>query len=245
MSKNTKWELYIDESFDQIEKDGKFFTDNIIVGGILIKKSKKDKIFKVLKELKTLKKCNFQDEIKGSKLKSNETIPFIEKLLILKDDCKIFYSNDKFSDVYKKEYSEKEIENFNLLTPNSIFKFEYNKMVSNILQSLFKNKDYEDTDVFVYLDQKSGLDIVDLNKSVNNIHNNKAKNYRFPFKEIKFVESSKHYGIQIADIIVNTFFKFHTKEDYRNNNRKSFNNIKRNICYKNYYSNRRKKDNNF
>ncbi len=228
MNNKDEWIIYIDESFRMNE--GKY--DDLIVGGILVNKKRKEKVFKILKQLKDLLNKDYKDEIKGCSLKTDIAIPFIEKLTLLKKDCKVFYWYDK---IESKENGNR--------TQNEIFKREYNEIVTHLANvNLFKNVEIPNIDLEIRMDQKNGLSEKELTDEIQIKFEQVFggdKELHVNIDNVKFVDSQKEQGVQMADIVANVFYRYHTNKELRVNNEKSFKQLKKDIIYINM-PNRRK-----
>ncbi len=225
------WIIYIDESFTMNAGE---YTD-VVIGGFAIREDKKEKAFKILKQLKNQIGKQYKEEVKGGSLKGIYKINLIEKLALIKH-CKILYWYEDF-----KESKEMQLD----LDSGKNFSLKYYKIVSLFANKyLFKNKDHNGVRLHIELDQKSDLTIEKLKENLKKYYElnneNSILDLNYHIGDVKYVDSTKSYGVQIADIICNSFYQYHTKESVRNGKfGQSFKEIKRDIIYQNK---RHKKD---
>lgn len=200
--------MYIDESYDPEFTDGHM--TNLVIGGLMIRKSKKVSVNRILKQLKNHLNKDLHLEVKGGSIKLHHKIYLIEKLLILNKDCKVFYWYDDFIENKNNEVIKNEPD----------FNIKFASVVSNLVNNhMMKVDEHNKATINIYFDQRGGLQPESVKKRI--IKDIKSQDKReYNVDKVQAVDSQKSNGVQVADIICNTFYQYHTKQDVRDGNSK-------------------------
>ena len=185
--------VYLDES-GSIHKNSR--TKYFAIGGYFTFKSAKNKIIstykKINKSIKDERNISLDKEIKSYDMLD------IEKISIFKNIQSIdgFYGIAK---VFKKELMKKEI-----IESNIFFNYGVRLLFKDCIIPLLKN--YKNIEFIISIDNRN-IRINDLNNLEVYLNTEFCiENYSF---KVTYYDSASNYGIQIADLIVNTFYNLY------------------------------------
>lgn len=188
--------VYLDES-GSIHKNSK--TKYFAVGGYITYKQDKVKITslykKINKEIKIKRKIPFHKEIKSYNMKDEEKINIFKQI----QKVPTFYGCAK---IFDKKAMRKEIIESNIFF-NYAVKLLFNDCILPIIKENIKDSRIE----FIVSIDNRNLRIGDL-KNLENYLNTEfcLKNYIF---QITYYDSATNFGIQLADLTINTFYNLY------------------------------------
>ncbi len=206
MKNAKKWTLYFDESVNSEE-------NSYFIGGFLLRDDKLTKLTKILRQLKNEKSIEYSKEIKGTKLKHKDFVPFIQKIqLINKRHCQVIVWNETISDSYIKDYHHGSMP--------SVWRRLYTSAISSMLmnEKIFE-KISNWSNLKIECDKLQGISDNDLKKILV------SKNINI--ESVKSFNSEHNQALQIADIIVNSFKKItgHKQSHYSENKKRIYKEI--------------------
>jgi len=188
--------VYLDES-GSIHKNSN--TRYFAVGGYFTFFKDKNKIISRYKKsnlrLKQLKKLSLDTEIKSYNMTDKEKIKVFAEV----QDIDTFHGCVK---VFDKSIMKKEIINSNIF-----FNYAVKLLIKDCILPLLNLEDINDTLNFIVSIDNRNIRVGDL----NNLEIYLKTEYcmeNFDFK-IKYYDSKTNYGIQLADLIVNTFYNLY------------------------------------
>ena len=185
--------IYLDES-GNIHKNSS--TQYFAIGGFLVCEQYKEKILKKYKKvnlkIKTAKKLNKDFELKGSNMEVEDKIKFFNAIQDIDTFCGIGIVFDK-----AKMYKE-------ISDANVFFNYGVKILIDDIIFPLFDMSNSSEPIKFV-------IKIDNRNISVGNLKDlEKYLNTHFILENCEFCvsysDSKMSYGIQLADLIVNTVY---------------------------------------
>lgn len=185
--------VYLDES-GSIHKNSrsKFFA----VGGYFTLEKDKLKILseykKINKNMKINKNLPLNTEIKAIQMESYEKINIFKNI----QDISTFYG---FSKVFDKEKMHKEI-----VTSNLFYNYAVKLVFKDCIIPLLSNINEEIT--FIVSCDNRTIKVGDIN-NLENYLNIEFLDTSYSFL-VKYYDSQSNYGIQMADLIVNTFYNY-------------------------------------
>lgn len=191
--------VYLDES-GSIHKNSK--TRYFAVGGYFTFEENKIKIISKYKKenlkLKKLKKLELSREIKSYDMTESEKINIFKKI----QDIDSFHGCVK---IFDKEAMKKEIINSNIF-----FNYAVKVLITDcIIPILNIETSTEHLDFIISIDNRN-IRVGDLNNLETYLKTEFCL-YNYDFY-IKYYDSKSNYGIQLADLVVNTFYN-----SYKNN----------------------------
>jgi hypothetical protein len=188
--------VYIDES-GSIHKNSK--TRYFAVGGYFTFFEGKNKIIslykKCNKEIKDKRKIDLKKEIKSYDMKDEEKINIFNKVEEVKDFCGI-------AKVFDKEKMTKEI-----VESNIFFNYAVKLLFSDCIIPLLNIKNIKEKIEFITSVDNRNIKVGDL-KNLENYLKTEFCLENFDYK-VTYYDSSTNYGVQLADLIVNTFYNIH------------------------------------
>lgn len=186
--------VYLDES-GSIHKNSK--TNFFAVGGYFISNENKLKIISKYKKLNLIMKRNknidLQNEIKSYNMTPDEKISIFKSI----QNINSFYGCTK---VFEKNNMKKEIIHSNIFF-NYAVKLLFKDCIIPVLNPISENIDF-----IVSIDNRN-IRVGDL-KNLEIYLNTEFCLENFNFK-ITYYDSKTNYGIQLADLIVNTFYNLY------------------------------------
>lgn len=196
--------VYLDES-GSIHKNSN--TQYFVVGGYWALKKDKDKITssykKVNKKIKDERNIALNKEIKAIHMKEQDKIAFFEVV----QDIPTFYGCAK---VFDKMHMKKEI-----IESNIFFNYAVRLLFKDCIVPLFNLDRIKDDIEFIVSVDNRNIRVGELN-NLENYLNTEFCLENFNFK-IKYYDSATNYGVQLADLIVNTFYNsYKSKERVKN-----------------------------
>lgn len=185
--------VYLDES-GSIHKNSK--TKYFAVGGYFVFKEDKNKVIslyrKMNKDIKDKRNIPLTKEIKSYNMKDEEKIKIFNQI----QDIDTFYGCTK---IFDKTLMKKEI-----IESNIFFNYAVKLIFKDCIVSLINfNQIKGDIEFIVSVDNRN-IRIGDLN-NLENYLNAEFRSENFEFK-ITYYDSSTNFGIQLADLVVNTFY---------------------------------------
>ncbi len=187
--------IYLDES-GSIHKNSsmKYFA----VGGYFTLESDRLKIISRYKEinLKYKKSHNMKlgKEIKGRDMSNTLKKKFFHELQSIKD----FYGVVK---IFDKSVMRKSI-----LTSNIFYNYAVRLIIDDCIVPILSLKGINESVDFVFSLDNRNLALNDMSKLENYLYR-KYRNRNFTFT-VTYYDSKTNYGVQIADLIVNTFYNY-------------------------------------
>ena len=184
--------VYLDES-GSIHKNSK--TRYFAVGGYFVLSDDKNKVSslykRINKKIKEDRNISLSKEIKSYDMQDEEKILIFDKM----QKINTFYGCAK---VFDKEFMKKEI-----IHSNIFFNYAVKLLFEDHIIPLLKS--YEDGDIeFILSIDNRNIRVGDLKNLENYLKTEFClKNYDF---KVKYYDSSFNYGVQLADLIVNTFY---------------------------------------
>lgn len=192
--------VYLDES-GSIHKNSK--TAYFAVGGYFTLKEDKNKITsfykKINKEIKDERKLDLSKEIKSYDMKDHEKVRIFEQI----QDIESFYGCVK---VFEKSSMKKEI-----IESNIFFNYAVKLLFQDCIVPLLNMSQVTDYIEFIVSIDNRNIRVGDLNNLETYLKTEFCLE-NFDFK-ITYYDSATNYGIQLADLIVNTFYNYY--EDQR------------------------------
>lgn len=183
--------VYLDES-GSIHKNSK--TKYFAVGGYFVFEQDKTKVIshykKINKQLKDCRQCNLKQELKAFSMQEKEKIMIFSNI----QNIASFYGCVK---VFNKDLMKKEIIESNIFF-NYAVKLIFQDCILPILN--FKCEKIE----FILSIDNRGVKVGEL-KNLENYLKTEFCMYNLDF-QITYYDSATNYGIQMADLIVNTFY---------------------------------------
>lgn len=188
--------VYLDES-GSIHKNS--HTKYFAVGGYFVFKEDKNKVTsiykKINKSIKDLRNIPLEKEIKSYDMKDIEKVDIFNQI----QGIDTFYGCTK---VFEKSAMRKEI-----VESNIFFNYAVKLLFKDCIISLLNlNKIQDNIDFIVSIDNRN-IRVGDL----NNLETYLKTEYcldNFDFK-ITYYDSATNYGIQLADLVVNTFYNYY------------------------------------
>jgi len=185
--------IYLDES-GSIHKNSK--TKFFAVGGYFTMQEDKNKITstykKINKSIKDKKKIALEKEIKSYDMTDNEKITIFKSV----QDINSFYGCTK---VFEKPLMKKEI-----IESNIFFNYAVKLLFKDCIMPLLNyNHIKEEIEFIVSIDNRN-IRVGELNNLETYLKTEFCLE-NFDFK-ITYYDSASNYGIQLADLIVNTFY---------------------------------------
>jgi len=188
--------VYIDES-GSIHKNSK--TRFFAVGGYFTFFEGKNKIIslykKCNKEIKDKRKIDLKKEIKSYDMKDEEKINIFNKVEEVKDFCGI-------AKVFDKKVMTKEI-----IESNIFFNYAVKLLFSDCIIPLLNLKKINEKVEFITSVDNRNIKVGDL-KNLENYLKTEFCLTNFEFK-ITYYNSETNFGVQLADLIVNTFYNIY------------------------------------
>lgn len=187
--------VYIDES-GSIHKNSK--TRYFAVGGYFTFFEGKNKILSLYKKcnknIKDTRNIDLKKEIKSYDMTDNEKITIFNKIEEVKDFCGI-------AKVFDKKRMTKEI-----VESNIFFNYAVKLLFSDCIIPLINLKSNEKIEFIVSVDTRN-IKVRDL-KNLEQYLKTEFCLANYDFK-VTYYDSQTNYGIQLADLIVNTFYNIH------------------------------------
>ena len=185
--------VYLDES-GSIHKNST--TKYFAVGGYFVFTKDKNKVTslykRINKKIKENRSIPLSKEIKSYDLKDEEKIMFFNKI----QDIDTFYGNVK---IFDKESMRKEIVHSNIF-----FNYAVKLLFQDCILPLLDFEKIKDNIEFIVSIDNRNIRIGDLNNLETYLKTEFClEDYDF---KITYYDSSNNYGIQLADLIVNTFY---------------------------------------
>ena len=188
--------VYIDES-GSIHKNSK--TRYFAVGGYFTFFEGKNKIISLYKKcnksIKDNRNIDLKKEIKSYDMTDIEKITIFNKVEEVKDFCGI-------AKVFDKKIMTKEI-----VESNIFFNYAVKLLFSDCIIPLLDTKKINEKIEFITSVDNRNIKVGDL-KNLENYLKTEFCLENFDFK-VTYYNSSTNYGIQLADLIVNTFYNIH------------------------------------
>lgn len=185
--------VYLDES-GSIHKNSK--TNFFAVGGYFAFKEDKNKITslykKINKDIKKEKKVSLDTEIKSYDMSDDEKISIFKQI----QDIETFYGCCK---IFEKNNMKKEI-----VESNIFFNYAVKLLFKDCIIPLLNLSQIDDDIEFIVSIDNRNIRIGDLNNLETYLKTEFCLD-NFNFK-ITYYDSKTNYGIQLADLIVNTFY---------------------------------------
>lgn len=187
--------VYLDES-GSIHKNSN--TKYFAVGGYFTFENTKNKILakyrKMNKQIKELHNMSMNKELKATKMLSNDKILFFKLIQNISD----FYGCSK---VFAKEYMKKEVVESNLF-----FNYAVKLLFQDCIFPLLNLKKMSSPILFILSVDNRNVRVGDLKNLENYLSTEFClENVSF---QVNYYDSATHYGIQLADLIVNTFYNY-------------------------------------
>ena len=188
--------VYIDES-GSIHKNSK--TRYFAVGGYFTLFEGKNKIIslykKINKQIKDNRNIDLKKEIKSYDMTDDEKITIFKKVEELEDFCGI-------AKVFDKKIMTKEI-----VESNIFFNYAVKLLFSDCIIPLLNLKKIKEEIEFIVSVDTRNIKIRDL-KNLEDYLKTEFCLSNFNFK-VTYYDSQTNYGIQLADLIVNTFYNIY------------------------------------
>lgn len=188
--------VYIDES-GSIHKNSK--TRYFAVGGYFTLFEGKNKIIslykKINKQIKDNRNIDLKKEIKSYDMTDEEKISIFKKVEEVED----FYGIAK---VFDKKLMNKEI-----VESNIFFNYAVKLLFSDCIMPLLNLKKIKEEIEFIVSVDNRNIKVGDL-KNLENYLKTEFCLLNFDFK-VTYYNSDTNYGIQLADLIVNTFYNIY------------------------------------
>ena len=188
--------VYIDES-GSIHKNSK--TRYFAVGGYFTFFEGKNKIIssykKCNKEIKDKRKIDLKKEIKSYDMKDEEKINIFNKVEEVKDFCGI-------AKVFDKKLMNKEI-----VESNIFFNYAVKLLFNDCIIPLIDLKKINEKVEFIVSVDTRNIKVRDL-KNLEDYLKTEFCLSNFDFK-VTYYDSQTNYGIQLADLIINTFYNIY------------------------------------
>ena len=185
--------VYLDES-GSIHKNSK--TKYFAVGGYFVFASDKNKVTslyrKMNKNIKDKRNIDLNQEIKSYDMSDNEKIEIFKNI----QDIDTFYGCVK---IFDKSLMKKEI-----IESNIFFNYAVKLLFKDCIFSLLNLNQLNDNIDFIVSIDNRNIRVGDLNNLETYLKTEFCLE-NFDFK-ITYYDSSTNYGIQLADLIVNTFY---------------------------------------
>lgn len=192
--------VYLDES-GSIHKNSK--TKYFAVGGYFVFANDKNKVTsfykKINKNIKVSKNIPFDKEIKSYDMTTKEKIEIFKII----QDIDTFYGCAK---VFDKKSMKKEI-----IESNIFFNYAVKILFKDCIVPLLNLNSINDNIEFVISVDNRNIRIGDLNNLETYLKTEFCLQ-NFDFK-ITYYDSATNYGIQMADLIVNTFYNVYKNKD--------------------------------
>lgn len=190
--------LYLDES-GSIHKNSN--TKYFAVGGYFTFYSDRNKIIskykKINLKLKRLKGLSFDSEIKSYDMTEREKIEIFNEI----QDIDTFYGCVK---VFDKTIMKKEIINSNIF-----FNYAVRVLIKDCILPILDAKTIDKQIKFIISIDNRNIRVGELNNLESYLKTEYClENFDF---EITYFDSRTNYGIQLADLIVNTFYNLYKK----------------------------------
>ncbi len=186
--------VYLDES-GSIHKNSN--TRYFAIAGYFTFKSSKNKITslykKIDKETKDLRNMDLKKELKSRNMKENEKIKFIKNIQNIEN----FYGIAK---VFDKSLMRKEI-----VESNIFFNYAVKVLLKDTLIPLLNLQKVSNITFILSIDNRN-LRVGDL-RNLENYLNMEFCKYKFRFS-VTYYDSATNFGVQLADLIVNTFYMY-------------------------------------
>ena len=192
--------VYLDES-GSIHKNSN--TKYFAVGGYFVFTKDKNKVTsqykKINKEIKDHKNISLNKEIKSYHMTDNEKIKFFNKI----QDIDSFYGCAK---VFEKTAMKKEI-----IESNIFFNYAIKLLFKDCVIPLLNLNQISDNIEFIVSVDNRNIRIGDLNNLEAYLKTEFClENFNF---KITYYDSATNYGVQLADLIVNTFYNLYKNSD--------------------------------
>jgi len=188
--------VYIDES-GSIHKNSK--TRYFAVGGYFTFFEGKNKIISLYKKcnknIKDKRNIDLKKEIKSYDMTDDEKIEIFKRVEEVKDFCGI-------AKVFDKKLMNKEI-----VESNIFFNYAVKILFSDCIIPLLNIKNIKEKIEFIKNVDNRNIKVGDL-KNLENYLKTEFCIENFDFK-ITYYNSTTNYGVQLADLIVNTFYNIH------------------------------------
>ena len=188
--------VYIDES-GSIHKNSK--TRYFAVGGYFTLFEGKNKIIslykKINKQIKDNRNIDLKKEIKSYDMTDDEKITIFERVEEVEDFCGI-------AKVFDKKIMTKEI-----VESNIFFNYAVKLLFSDCIIPLLNLKEIKEEIEFIVSVDTRNIKIRDL-KNLEDYLKTEFCLSNFNFK-VTYYDSQTNYGIQLADLIVNTFYNIY------------------------------------
>ena len=188
--------VYIDES-GSIHKNSK--TRYFAVGGYFTFFEGKNKIISLYKKcnknIKDKRNIDLKKEIKSYDMTDDEKIEIFKRVEEVKDFCGI-------AKVFDKKLMNKEI-----VESNIFFNYAVKLLFSDCIIPLIDLKKINEKIEFITSVDNRNIKVGDL-KNLENYLKTEFCLENFDFK-ITYYNSATNYGVQLADLIVNTFYNIH------------------------------------
>lgn len=188
--------VYIDES-GSIHKNSK--TRYFAVGGYFTFFEGKNKIIslykKINKQIKDNRNIDLKKEIKSYDMTDDEKITIFKKVEELEDFCGI-------AKVFDKKIMTKEI-----VESNIFFNYAVKLLFSDCIIPLLNLKEIKEEIEFIVSVDNRNIKVGDL-KNLENYLKTEFCLLNFDFK-VTYYNSDTNYGVQLADLIVNTFYNIY------------------------------------
>lgn len=188
--------VYIDES-GSIHKNSK--TRYFAVGGYFTLFDGKNKIIslykKINKQIKDNRNIDLKKEIKSYDMTDDEKITIFKKVEEIEDFCGI-------AKVFDKKIMTKEI-----VESNIFFNYAVKLLFSDCIMPLLNLKKIKEEIEFIVSVDTRNIKIRDL-KNLEDYLKTEFCLSNFNFK-VTYYDSQTNYGIQLADLIVNTFYNIY------------------------------------
>lgn len=187
--------VYLDES-GLIHKNSK--TKYFAVGGYFTFLNDKVKIVAKYKKINFLikkkKDIALDTEIKSYNMSTDEKIEIFKEVQKFKN----FYGCAK---IFAKDRMKKEI-----LHSNIFFNYAVKLIINDCILPLLKNSKEQEFEFFLHIDNRN-VGVGNL-KNLENYLNTEFCMFAYNFS-VKYYDSRSSYGIQLADLIVNTFYNYY------------------------------------
>lgn len=193
--------VYLDES-GSIHKNSK--TAYFAIGGYVITNAYKQKVIahyrKINKKIKDLNHLPLEQEIKAIQMTNDEKINFLTSV----QDIPTFFGCAK---IFVKHKMAKEI-----VGPNIFFNYAVKILFLDCIIPTLKKKKLTEPILFILSVDNRNIRVGDLNNLENYLNTEFClENYHF---QITYYDSKTNYGIQLADLIVNTFYNFYKNKAF-------------------------------
>ena len=185
--------VYLDES-GSIHKNSK--TKYFAVGGYFVFKEDKNKVTslykKINKEIKVSKRIDLNKEVKSYDMTDDEKINIFTTI----QDIDTFYGCAK---VFEKSSMKKEI-----IESNIFFNYAVKLLFKDCIIPLLNLSQFSDSIEFIVSIDNRNIRVGELNNLETYLKTEFCLE-NFDFK-IKYYDSVTNFGIQLADLVVNTFY---------------------------------------